>query len=206
MKKILKEWRMFLESSENDSGSIEDTGTEHEDIVSDTAEPEFIMPIDLYWVDYGTRFVHLTIDEVMEIEGDLPVYPATAAERRSEFESDKWRLRELYIYVFGNMGQHGYSNNSATPFETHPDKGKLMLPPSWTLAMSTLINKTDVAKFKINNYVDIVDGEPIINDEEALIDAAGSYGYLGDRGDEFKGVRELQAHINRMENIDVMYF
>jgi hypothetical protein len=192
MKQLLKEWReLFKETTDTDTGI--DTG----DTSSDTGDSSasFKMPVHLDWAIWK-RFAVLPIDEVLDIQGTLTVSGKTVDERFNEFRGDRWELKSLNRYVFGSPLQHQYSGYG---FETHPELNMAMLPPSWSIAMTVMIEKADAARFEFESLLED-------DDVSGLISLAASHQYLGNREEPKKGALEFWDLLKKMEAEDPSLF
>jgi hypothetical protein len=193
VKQILKEWRELIKETE-DSG-LDDTGADTGVEDGSAAEDDsFKMPVHLDWAIWK-RFAVLPIDEVNKIDNEL-LNGETVDERFNEFRGDRWELKSLNRYVFGSPQQHQYSGYG---FERHPELNMNMLPPSWTIAMSVMIEKADAVRFEFDSMVEV-------SDAEGLIRLAASHQYIGSRSNRNKGALELFDLLKKMEAEDPSLF
>ena len=166
-----------------------------------------IMPLGLVWEKYDSRFAVLPFDTVFDITSTL-LNGETAKSRHKDFENS-WDIEGLARYIFGNLGQHGYSDSGTFGLEVHPKLRLLMLPPSWTLAMSVLMNKSDTARYEIQKYAELVDGELSFKGDDSVekaIEVAKKYKFYPSRVRKLKGVRKLLKILNKVYKIAPDYF
>lgn len=163
-----------------------------------TWEEGYVMPVGdkMDWILHRGKYLYLWIDDALS----LGVDPATNKPNNLEnnFKSN-WRIRELYVYAFGDTGQHGYSGKSRSGLERHPKLKKPMLPPAWTIAMSVLIQKTDEVRYAFDRLNKD-------RDKEGLINLAKKHGFLKKRNDSLSGVMRLKKVLDTMLNVDVSGF
>ena len=161
--------------------SSDDTGRDDEPLLGHL--------VDMAWLPYGldSSMVYMDVEDVERLS-ELPALGFSPSEALSRFRN-RFNLKTLDTYVFGDIGQHRYSNTGPMGFERHPT-GKLMFPPAWTLAAHALILKSKVLREKFEQAL-------IDEDRQSLIDIAIENGFGRGRGD-----RELEGAARMMDVLD----
>jgi len=150
-------------------------------------DSDYTMPVsdDMRWHPYR-NYAYLDIDDVSRLRV-IPPEEITQAEAAIRF-NDRWNIMTLQRYVFGDVGQHGYTDESFTGLETHPELNKGMLPPSWTIAAQSLMSKTD-------NIKDEFYDKARADDREGVMQLAAASGYRR----SLRGAADLKQIIDSME-------
>jgi len=149
-------------------------------------DSDYTMPVSLRWHPYRD-YAYLDISDISRLRV-IPPEEITQAEAAIRFNDDQWSIMTLQRYVFGDVGQHGYTHDSYTGLETHPELNKEMLPPSWTIAAQSLMSKTDDIK---DEFYD----KARADDREGVMQLAAAGGY----SKSLRGAADLKQIIDSME-------
>ena len=150
-------------------------------------DSDYMMPVSDDMRGHPYRdYAYLNIDDVSRLMV-IPPESLTQAEAAIRF-NDRWNIMTLQRYVFGDVGQHGYTDDSYTGLETHPELKVGMLPPSWTIATQALMSKTDDIRHEFYDKARADDREGV-----KQLAAAGGYGR------SLRGAADLKQILDSME-------
>jgi hypothetical protein len=174
--------------------------------IDKSVKKDTIMPVgdDYKWIPWDDTTVYLGISDVNKLK-KLPARGIAPASFEAELNTQKksmkigksgktkyspqWRLKGLATYVFGTMSQHSYTDKQPG-LELHPSSKKYMLPPSWTIALSNGVKRSEILKDKLKSA----------KTPESKKEIALTQGYTGT-----DPVKDLEKDINKFDNIDHTY-
>jgi hypothetical protein len=122
-----------------------------ESLESPVKSTDILFLKDKQWHPYTPRTDYVAFDDIKDIRDPL-VSGFTPKESLDRFRND-FSLFTLDQYVFGSIGTHRY-DNSRMGLKKHPETGKFMFPPEWTLAAHALIEKSNSIKSQIEKAID----------------------------------------------------
>lgn len=151
--------------------------------------------VGLEWLPYGSggNLAYIAFQDARDLDR-LPALGITPQEALSRFQN-RFNIKTLNTYVFGDIGQHRYSDRGPMGLERHPT-GRLMFPPAWTLAAHALIQRSQVLREKFEDAL-------VNEDREGLIDIAIESGFGRGRGDEeLKGAARLMDVLDDVSSLE----
>ena len=151
---------------------------------------------DKKWHPYTGNTDYVAFDDIKDIREPL-VSGFTPKQSLDRFRN-KFTLQTLDRYVFGSIGTHRYDDSSQIGLKKHPETGKLMFPPEWTLAAHTLIEKTNSIKQQIEKAIDSDSWESV------AINVARKNGFNPGSSDQtrMQGVKKMAEVMKRVKSIE----